>query len=79
MSSSHSRRLRQAIRIFAEGFEVMPCSLCRSRGLRCRMLKGHSKCGECTRRGRTCDGTGVVVSTCECDACLGDAGDADSA
>ncbi|KAK8024209.1 hypothetical protein PG993_003996 [Apiospora rasikravindrae] len=44
------------------GFEVMPCSLCAEKGWRCTMMEGVSRCKECVRRGRSCDGSGLSVS-----------------
>ena len=47
------------------GYEVMPCSRCEKRGVPCKMLEGHLKCGLCTSLGRPCDVTGTPLSSCE--------------
>lgn len=68
-SSSRStlRRHRLADLIASRGFDVMPCSRCLDRGLRCQMAEHHSsKCSECVRAGRPCDGQGVALNSCEC-------------
>lgn len=44
------------------GVEVMPCSFCQGRHFRCEMMEGVSRCKECVRRGRSCDGL-LVGST----------------
>ena len=36
---------------------MMPCSRCFERELFCVFCEGSDKCSECTRRGRTCDGS----------------------
>ncbi|AEO54338.1 hypothetical protein MYCTH_77342 [Thermothelomyces thermophilus ATCC 42464] len=56
-------RIALAAAINELGFEVMPCSHCFSRGLCCRMIESSSRCGECVRRGRSYDGSGVPVSS----------------
>uniref|UniRef100_L7J819 Zn(2)-C6 fungal-type domain-containing protein n=1 Tax=Pyricularia oryzae (strain P131) TaxID=1143193 RepID=L7J819_PYRO1 len=61
-SSSSLRRERLADNIACEGFEVMPCAFCSSRGLSCRMIATNSRCSECVRRGRKCDASAVPVS-----------------
>ncbi|KAK3896392.1 hypothetical protein C8A05DRAFT_48491 [Staphylotrichum tortipilum] len=61
-SSKTIQRATLAATIDELGFEVMPCSFCHSKGLRCKMLERSSRCGECVRRGRSCDGSGVPVS-----------------
>ncbi|KAK4095871.1 hypothetical protein N658DRAFT_502222 [Parathielavia hyrcaniae] len=38
----------------------MPCSWCFRRNLACRMAAGSSRCSECVRRGRSCDGSSVA-------------------
>jgi len=48
------------------GYEVMPCSFCHSKGTKCKMIERASRCGECVRRGRSCDGSGVPVSSRSC-------------
>jgi len=60
-STLRNDRLADSIELF--GYDVMPCSFCSSRGLRCRMIERSSKCGECVRRGRSCDATGVAVNS----------------
>ncbi|CRK39963.1 hypothetical protein BN1708_008067 [Verticillium longisporum] len=40
----------------------MPCSFCQRKGWKCRMVEGVSRCSECVRRGRSCDGSGVPVN-----------------
>ena len=40
----------------------MPCSFCFKRHLDCRMSEGVSRCAECVKRGRSCDGTLVASS-----------------
>ncbi|PNP60895.1 hypothetical protein FNYG_14371 [Fusarium nygamai] len=63
-SGSTRRRLARATLINLEGYDVMPCSYCSSQRppLQCRMREGNTVCGECTRRGRPCDGNGVSLS-----------------
>ncbi|KAI1869361.1 uncharacterized protein JN550_005991 [Neoarthrinium moseri] len=56
-------RLSLADRIERCGVDVMPCSFCEKRNLRCRMMEGVSRCKECCRRGRSCDGSGVTLSS----------------
>ena len=56
------QRYRLAALIEELGFDVMLCLICYKRGWKCRMMEGTSKCKECTRRGRPCDGTGVPAS-----------------
>lgn len=65
-SSSAARRHRLFELIEETGFEVMPCSHCSQKHLRCKMLEGVSRCSECVRRGRACDGSGVSVSSGAC-------------
>ncbi|KAL0942644.1 uncharacterized protein CTRU02_200530 [Colletotrichum truncatum] len=47
------RRYRRSLNIAENGFEVMPCRRCRSKGLRCKMLPGSLVCGECVAVGGT--------------------------
>ncbi|KAK2729957.1 hypothetical protein CKAH01_19133 [Colletotrichum kahawae] len=47
------RRYRRSLNIAENGFEVMPCRRCRSKGLRCKMLSGSLVCGECVAVGST--------------------------
>ncbi|TID01722.1 hypothetical protein CH35J_002023 [Colletotrichum higginsianum] len=67
-ASSTQRRLKLALEIREFGFDVMPCSYCRSAGRRCKMLAGKSKCSECVRRGRSCDASANAI--CELDRLL---------
>lgn len=66
---SRSKKTEQRNVLYAlieeTGFEVMPCSFCEAKSLSCKMIDGVSRCSECVRRGRSCDGTGVSVSTGE--------------
>ncbi|KAI7770104.1 hypothetical protein LZL87_014392 [Fusarium oxysporum] len=55
-------RIRLADLITKFGFDVMPCSFCKAKGLRCKMIKRSSRCSECTRRGQSCDTSGVAVA-----------------
>ncbi|KAG8417829.1 hypothetical protein J3458_005288 [Metarhizium acridum] len=41
----------------------MPCSFCSARGFRCKMIERSLKCGECVRRGRSCDASGVAINS----------------
>jgi hypothetical protein len=63
--SSRSRKSIQRDNLYrlivATGFDVMPCSFCSSRHLKCRMTEEHSRCAECVRRGRSCDAAGVPL------------------
>lgn len=61
-TSSSDRRNAQVLLIDTLGFETMPCSFCQQRGMRCMMVTGVSRCRECTRRGRSCDGSGISVA-----------------
>lgn len=61
-SSFSLRRERLADNIACEGFEVMPCAFCSSRGLSCRIIATNSRCSEYVRRGRKCDASAVPVS-----------------
>ena len=61
--SKTEQRLALVAAIDEFGFDVMPCSFCHSRKLACKMMDGVSRCKECVRRGRSCDGTGVPVSS----------------
>lgn len=65
-------KTEQRHRLFATidelGFEVMPCSNCYARQQRgqkveCKMMDGVSRCKECVRRGISCDGSGVPMSS----------------
>jgi hypothetical protein len=57
------QRSKLAAAIEEFGVVVMPCSFCHSRKLSCKMMEGVSRCKECVRRGRSCDGSGVPVSS----------------
>ncbi|KZL81232.1 hypothetical protein CI238_13058 [Colletotrichum incanum] len=41
----------------------MPYTFCRGRGLRCRIIKRSLKYGECVRRGRACNTSGVALNS----------------
>jgi hypothetical protein len=55
-SKKTEERYRLATTIGLLGFETMPCSNCRLRGVACKMVDAVSRCEECVRRGRSCDG-----------------------
>ncbi|PTB35222.1 hypothetical protein M441DRAFT_62954 [Trichoderma asperellum CBS 433.97] len=61
-------RLSLAATIEELGFLVMACSFCKCHGMgdRCKMMDGVMRCKECMRRGRSCDGTGVLLSALNC-------------
>jgi hypothetical protein len=40
----------------------MPCTYCFKRRIDCKMLEEKSRCGECVKRGRPCDGVLVASS-----------------
>lgn len=61
--SKTDQRLKLTATIEEFGYDVMPCSFCHSRGLKCRMMERVSRCQECVRRGRSCDGAGVPLSS----------------
>ncbi|KAF4456500.1 hypothetical protein F53441_1384 [Fusarium austroafricanum] len=63
MSESKATRNRQAQAILIEntGFLIMLCGYYEPRGLKCWAKEGHSKCAQCTRRGRKCDGKGISI------------------
>ena len=44
---------------------VVPCSFCEPLSLPCKMAEGVSRCSECVRRGRSCDGSGVTVTAAQ--------------
>lgn len=67
-STLRNDRLADSIESF--GYDVMPCSFCSARGLRCKMIERSSKCGECVRRGRSCDASGVAISSRRCPSCV---------
>ena len=54
--------LAEAIALTGVGAD-MPCSYCFRHDLSCRMAEESSRCSECARRGRSCDG-GLVGSCC---------------
>lgn len=62
-SAAHERRVGLIELIDKHGYEVMPCSFCFDRDLKCEMMDGVSRCKECVRRGRRCDGTGASLSS----------------
>ncbi|KAI1286517.1 hypothetical protein F5Y03DRAFT_146408 [Xylaria venustula] len=41
----------------------MPCSRCFDRSLECKMMDGVTRCKECVRAGRTCDGSGISFAS----------------
>ena len=55
-SKKTEERHRLVALIDSFGIDIMPCSFCSDRGLHCRMMEGVSRCKECVRRGRSCDG-----------------------
>lgn len=61
-SKKTEERHRLIALIDSFGVEVMPCSFCDTRHLRCQMMEGVSRCKECVRRGRSCDGVFVASS-----------------
>ncbi|KAM9873269.1 hypothetical protein VDGL01_12653 [Verticillium dahliae] len=61
-SLSARKRQEQFDFIELRGYDVMPCSFCQRKGWKCRMVEGVSRCSECVRRGRSCDGSGVPVN-----------------
>ncbi|TPX15098.1 uncharacterized protein E0L32_012439, partial [Thyridium curvatum] len=63
LSDSSEKRKTLARVIEDHGREVMPCSWCFDHSLPCQMMEGTKRCAECTRRGRSCDGTGVPVGS----------------
>lgn len=65
-SLSARKRQEQFDFIELRGYDVMPCSFCQRKGWKCRMVEGVSRCSECVRRGRSCDGSGVPVNAREC-------------
>ncbi|KAG7153231.1 hypothetical protein HYQ46_000728 [Verticillium longisporum] len=54
------QRKALAALIDSEGEIKMPCTGCFKRHLVCKTAPGSSRCGECVRRGRSCDGVSVV-------------------
>jgi hypothetical protein len=69
-SSSARYRALLAQNIAENGFVVMPCTWCSSQGLTCRMLEKVKRCEACVRRGRSCDGSGVPISSRACASLL---------
>jgi hypothetical protein len=63
LSRKTLQRHRLAESIIRHGYEVMPCSRCSSRGLRCHMSARSSKCAECARSGKPCNASGVAISS----------------
>lgn len=59
-SKKSQERAALASFIDSSGVETMPCSWCFKRNLACRISQGSSRCGECVRRGRSCDGSSVA-------------------
>ncbi|KAF5495393.1 hypothetical protein CGCA056_v006129 [Colletotrichum aenigma] len=65
------RRYRRSFNIAENGFEVMPCRRCRSKGLRCKMLPGSLVCGECVAVGgtrRSCNASDDAI--CQSNSCV---------
>lgn len=62
-SKKTEQRLALAALIEEEGFEVTQCVACFSRETTCKMMMGVSRCNGCVRRGKSCDGSGVQLST----------------
>jgi hypothetical protein len=59
-SNKTAQRLRLARLVSEHGvLSEMPCSLCFERGVPCKAMDGVSRCAECVRRGRSCDGLEV--------------------
>lgn len=54
------QRSTLAALINESGVEIMPCTGCFHAKRVCRMNENSSRCGECVRRGRSCDGVSVV-------------------
>ena len=52
-------------RINARGKMVIPCARCASSGGDCRLLVGYKKCGNCTRKGLSCNARDVTSSQFE--------------
>jgi hypothetical protein len=67
VEKARSLKTQQRFKLFATieefGFEVMPCSFCSKKGWKCHMMQDISRCKECVRRGRSCDGSGVAMSS----------------
>ncbi|KAF6805927.1 hypothetical protein CSOJ01_09150 [Colletotrichum sojae] len=62
--SSTRRRLLRILRFANEGIEIyMPCSNCRSRGLRCLLLPDCDICGTCHRLGIPCNASEDAICT----------------
>jgi hypothetical protein len=53
--------LAESIELSRE-FADMPCSYCFKHQKECLMTADSSRCSECVRRGRSCDGTRVASS-----------------
>ena len=61
-SRKTEERLALASFIEKNGVDSMPCSSCFRANLPCRFATGSSRCAECTRKGRSCDGSSVASS-----------------
>lgn len=59
-STKTAQRAVLAAQIESDGVEVMPCSYCYRQQKVCRVAANSSRCSECARRGRSCDGVGVA-------------------
>jgi hypothetical protein len=65
--SKSEQRARLAASIDLVGLVVeMPCSWCFEKKLDCKMMEGVTRCAECVRRGRSCDGLGVPFDARTC-------------
>jgi hypothetical protein len=59
-SAKTLQRNSLARRIEETGYEIMPCTNCFRNRRVCRMSDASSRCSECAKRGRVCDGTFVA-------------------
>ncbi|KAK1448206.1 hypothetical protein CMEL01_16807 [Colletotrichum melonis] len=62
-TAASRRKLLRIIRFSNEGVEIMPCSNCRSRGVRCLVLPDSEVCGTCHRLGISCDASADAICT----------------
>ena len=68
VSKSVSRKTRErnllASFIQSQGTVAdMPCTYCFRKKVSCRIIQDSSRCQECVKRGRSCDGV-LVASSC---------------